>query len=218
MSPITRSTYRINNQTLPISDDLMTGRQVRTEGGFDPASDYVLIMVENRGTRSIGLDEKVAIDPAGSTEFHVFESDRVYSFTVDERGYEWGAERIAVDELRRFAHISADRELVLDEDHDQVLTLGSTLDLSERGAERIRSRRVQPKNITIIVNGREKSVPRGPISHERIVELAFGTEAPAVTHTVNWRLRDGDEGSLVAGQTIEVREGMIFTATATNRS
>ena len=199
MLPVTRSTYRINNQTLPISDALMTGRQIRTEGGFDPASAYVLIVVEDRGTRSIGLDEKVALDPAGSTEFHVFESDRVYSFTLDERGYEWGGEHIAVDDLRRFAHISDDRELVLDGD-------------------RIRSRRVQPKNVTIIVNGREKSVPRGPISYERIVELAFGTEAPAVTHTVNWRLRDGDEGSLVAGQTVEVREGMIFTATATNRS
>ncbi|MES3093672.1 multiubiquitin domain-containing protein [Sphingomonas aerolata] len=218
MSPFTRSTYRINNQTLPISDALMTGRQIRTEGGFDPASEYVLIVVEDRGTRSIGLDEKVALDPAGSTEFHVFESDRVYSFTLDERGYEWGGERIAVEDLRRFAHISDDRELVLDGDHDEVLAPGSTLDLSKRGAERIRSRRVQPKNVTIIVNGREKSVPRGLISYERIVELAFGTEAPAVTHTVNWRLRDGDEGSLVVGQTVEVRQGMIFTATATNRS
>ena len=132
--------------------------------------------------------------------------------------YEWGGERIAVEDLRRFAHISDDRELVLDGDHDEVLAPGSTLDLSKRGAERIRSRRVQPKDVTIIVNGREKSVPRGLISYERIVELAFGTEAPAVTHTVNWRLRDGDEGSLVVGQTVEVRQGMIFNATATNRS
>lgn len=218
MTPIIQSTYRINSQTMPGSDALMTGRQIRTEGGFDPASEYVLILVEDRGTRSIGLDERVAIDPAGSTEFYAFESDRVYSFTLDERGYEWGAEQIAVDELRRFAHIREDRELVLDGDQDEVLAPGSTLDLSRHGAERIRSRRTQPKNVTIIVNGREKSVPFGLISYERIVELAFGTGAPAVTHTVNWRLRDGDEGSLIAGQAVEVREGMIFTATATNRS
>lgn len=218
MSPISKDTFRVNGCVLPISDTLMTGRQVRTEAGFDPASEYSLILIEDRGTRSIGLDEKIEIDRAGNTEFQVFESDRVFSFTVDERGYEWGAERIDVNELRRFAHIRKDRELVLDGDEDEVLAPGSVLDLARRGAERIRSRPVRPKTVIIIVNGREKAVPSGSINYERIVELAFGSSAPAVTHTVNWRLRDGDEGSLLAGQSVAVREGMIFTATATNRS
>jgi len=214
----TKGTYQVNGRALPASDTLMTGRQVRTDAGFDPASEYVLVLIADRGTRSIGLDETVEIDTAGHTEFRAFESDRLFSFTVDERGYEWGAAQIGVDELRRIAHVQENRELVLDGDQDVVLKPGSTLDLGDRGAERIRSRPLRPKIITIIVNGREKKVDQGLISYERIVELAFGSSAPAVTHTVNWRQRDGEEGSLLSGQTIEAREGMIFTATATNRS
>jgi len=215
---ITKGTYRVNGRALPASDTLMTGRQIRTDAGFDPASEYVLVLITDRGTRSVGLDEMVEIDSAGSTELRVFESDRIFSFTVDERGYEWGAARIDVDELRRIVGVQENRELVLDGEEDIVLEPGSTLDLGARGAERIRSRTTRPKTVTIIVNGREREVEHGPISYERIVELAFGSSAPAVTHTVNWRQRDGEEGSLLAGQTVKAREGMIFTATATNRS
>lgn len=213
-----KGTYRVNDRELLASDNLMTGRQIRTEAGFDPASEYVLILIADRGTRSIGLDEMVEIDPAGSIELRAFESDRLFSFTVDERGYEWGVAQIDVDELRHIARVQEGRVLVLDGEKDIVLEPGSILDLGDRGAERIRSRPAQSKTVTIIVNGREREVARGPISHERIVELAFGSSAPAVTHTVNWRQRDGDEGSLLAGQTVKAREGMIFTATATNRS
>ncbi len=210
--------FMVNGRALRAADTLMTGRQIRTEAGFDPASEHVLILLTDRGTRSIGLDEMVELDPGGSTELRVFESDRVFSFTVDERGYEWGAARIDIDELRRIARVADGRELVLDGDDDIVLETGTTVDLGDHGSERIRSRPARPKTVTIIVNGREKEVERGPISHERIVQLAFGSSAPAVTHTVNWRQRDGDEGSLLAGETVRAREGMIFTATATNRS
>lgn len=72
--------------------------------------------------------------------------------------------------------------------------------------------------VSIIVNGREKEVDRGSIGYDKVVALAFGTSALAVTHTVNWRRRDGEEGSLLPGESVRVHEGMIFTATATNRS
>lgn len=209
--------FSVNGRTLQTSDLRMTGRQIRTEAGYDPASDYVLILLGDRGMRSIGLDEMVELD-GGGTAFRAFESDRVFSFTLDERGYEWGAASIDVDELRRISHVADDRELVLDDDEDVVLASGTSLDLGQRGSERIRTRRKAPRTVTIVVNGREKEIDRGPISHERIVQLAFGTEAPAVTHTVNWRRADGDEGSLLAGESVGAREGMIFTATATNRS
>lgn len=72
--------------------------------------------------------------------------------------------------------------------------------------------------VDIVVNGREKQVPHGRIDYERVLELAFGPAATAVTHTVNWRRPDGSEGSLLPGGGVEVCEGMIFTATATNRA
>lgn len=210
--------FSVNGRALRSRDRVLTGRQIRSEAGFDPASEHVLILVVERGTRSIGLDETLELDADGGTKLRAFFGDRVFSFTLDERGYEWGAPTIAVDELRALAGVPEERELVLDADEDDVLEAGTELRLDRAGAERIRSRPVRARTVTIVVNGREKEVPRGRISHEQVLELAFGSCAPAVTHTVTWRDRGGDEGSLLPGESVRVREGMIFNATATNRS
>ncbi len=79
-----------------------------------------------------------------------------------------------------------------------------------------------PKDVTIIVNTREKTVPKGKISFERIVELAFG-EVPTgdgITITVTYHRGHSDhpQGSLVAGATVEVVKGMVFDVSRTDRS
>lgn len=74
--------------------------------------------------------------------------------------------------------------------------------------------------VTIIVNGREKVVPKDELSFEEIVGLANLPTGENFTYTVTYR-RGPDprpEGSLVAGQTIKVKNGMIFNATATDKS
>lgn len=78
-----------------------------------------------------------------------------------------------------------------------------------------------PDTVTIIVNTREKSVPKGKISFEQVVALAFDTPptGPNVAFTVLYRRGQGNhEGSLVPGSTVEVVEGMIFNVSATDRS
>jgi hypothetical protein len=78
------------------------------------------------------------------------------------------------------------------------------------------------KDVTIIVNGRQKTVEKTEISFEEVVKLAFGS-APAgenTIHTVVYRRGDGHkpEGTLVEGETVKVKDGMIFDVTATNKS
>ena len=78
-----------------------------------------------------------------------------------------------------------------------------------------------PKTVTIIVNTREKTVPKGKISFEQVVELAFENPPTGenVAFTVLYRRGHGNhEGSLVPGKRVEVVEGMIFNVTATDRS
>lgn len=76
------------------------------------------------------------------------------------------------------------------------------------------------KDVTIIVNGRPKAVEKGELSFEEIVHLAFPTPQPNFEYTVTYS-RGHDpkkEGTLVAGQSIKVKEGMVFDVTETNKS
>ena len=67
-----------------------SGRDVRAAAGLNPASSFVLIHVRDRGSTSVGLDDKLDLK-AGKVEiFRAFESDRIFTFTLDERAFEWG--------------------------------------------------------------------------------------------------------------------------------
>lgn len=75
---------------------------------------------------------------------------------------------------------------------------------------------------TIIVNGREKEFAGKEISFEQVIALAFGEVSanPNISYTVTYKRGEGNkpEGSLVAGESVKVKEGMIFNATATDKS
>ncbi len=76
--------------------------------------------------------------------------------------------------------------------------------------------------VKIIVNAREKEWEKEKISYEEVVELAFGPLTPDenIVYTVTYsKGPDGHhEGSLVRGQSVPVKNGMIFNVTKTNKS
>lgn len=77
------------------------------------------------------------------------------------------------------------------------------------------------KEVTIIVNGREKQFPKEEISFAEVVALAFDTPPSSDTlYTVTYKRGHGSkpEGTLVEGQSVKVKDGMIFNVTATNKS
>jgi len=78
------------------------------------------------------------------------------------------------------------------------------------------------KKVTIIVNTRPKSWSEEEISYKQVVELAFGTysDDPNVVYTVTFSKGHDPkhEGSLVKGQSVKVKEGMIFNVTRTDKS
>ena len=80
-----------------------------------------------------------------------------------------------------------------------------------------------PKTVTIIVNTLEKTVDRNKvISFEEVVSLAYDGNPPTgefIEFTVMYRRGHGNkDGSLVAGQTVKVKDGMVFNVSATDRS
>lgn len=142
--------------------------------------------------------------------------------TLDELGWEWGAETILETDLRAYGQVANDKDIVLDGDTDQVIGRGVVINLGGKGAERFFTRKAPPRKVEIRVNGRKRIVDPGPLSYEAVVKLAFPNAQPNpdVIYTVGFRHGPPSrpEGSLVAGQSVEVCEGMIFNVSSTNRS
>jgi copper(I)-binding protein len=75
------------------------------------------------------------------------------------------------------------------------------------------------KDVTIVVNGREKAVAKDDVSFAEIVALANLPGGPNVAFTVTYRRGEGNkEGTLVEGETVKVKDGMIFNVTGTDKS
>jgi hypothetical protein len=78
------------------------------------------------------------------------------------------------------------------------------------------------KAITIIVNGQQKEVAETKIKFEEAVKLAFPSIPPGdnVMFTVRYRHgpKQNPSGTLLEGETVHIKNGMIFDVTQTVRS
>ena len=78
------------------------------------------------------------------------------------------------------------------------------------------------KEFTIIVNGREKVVTSRELSFDQIVALAFDQPQGGenIVYTVTFRRGHGNkpEGTLIEGDSMKIKEGMIFNVTQTDKS
>lgn len=214
--------YEVDGSVIRTDDDHIDGRGVRTSAGLNPASAYALIRTDGGVAQSIGLEEQVLLTHGQRALFRSFESDHVNALTVDERGWEWGADEIGEADIRRISRLPDDHELYLDSDHDKPIPRGSLVRLAGHGVEHVRSRKAQPSLIEIRINGRKREVEPGSITFEQLVVLAFPTPPTGaqVSFTVSYRKGPSahPEGSLLPGKSVHVVEGMTFHVTATDKS
>lgn len=77
-------------------------------------------------------------------------------------------------------------------------------------------------DIEIVVNGRTKTVTKKGLTFDEVVHLAFdpAPTGPNVLFTITYRRGEGNkpEGTLVQGETLKVKEGMVIHVTATDKS
>ncbi|UXI66128.1 multiubiquitin domain-containing protein [Tahibacter amnicola] len=78
------------------------------------------------------------------------------------------------------------------------------------------------KEFRIVVNAQEKLWNETTISFEQVTLLAFPNPPPGIviTYTVEYEAgpRPNPEGSMTAGQSVRIKNGMIFSVTETGRS
>lgn len=77
------------------------------------------------------------------------------------------------------------------------------------------------KEITVVVNGRPRVVSAKDLSFDDAIELAYpgGPRGDNWVYTVGYRRAHGDKsGSLTAGDTVKVKDGMVLDVTQTDKS
>ena len=104
-------------------------------------------------------------------------------------------------------------------DHEDILIPRNDTTISLKEDEHFYSQ----KDFVIIVNAQKKTVTKKVLTFNEVVELAFGQIPPnseAVTYTVSYRNgpHSNPEGSMVEGQSVKIKDGMIFNVTKTNKS
>ena len=113
-----------------------------------------------------------------------------------------------------FREVKGDREDPIIENDDEPVHL--------REDEHFHSGPAQPRKYTIIVNGQKKTVTTKKVSFEEIVKLAFPTppQGANILYTVSYEdgPRVNPQGSLKEGQSVFVKNWMIFNVTATDKS
>lgn len=214
--------FFVNEIQYKTADANVSGRDVLRIAGFDPASEHILIQIDRPGTHSVGLDDPVDLAEDDNVEFRAFASDRTFSFTVDERGYEWGARTITEADLRKISGAAEKKTFVLDrtDQPDRVLNEGDEVDLGERGTEHILTTAAY---VTIIVEAEPYKWLKGEkISYAEVVTLAFPDfpQHPERTYSVTYRKGEGQhhEGVLPSGGSVKVKDGMEFNVTDTGQS
>lgn len=76
------------------------------------------------------------------------------------------------------------------------------------------------KSYSIIVNGRPRQVTDHKLTYLQVVQLAYPGEQPTetVSFTVTYSNPHGKDGSLVAGQEVVIKDGIIFNVRKTDQS
>lgn len=78
------------------------------------------------------------------------------------------------------------------------------------------------KSFTIVVNAEQKTVTTRELTFEQIVQLAFPNNPQGGNwlFTVTYRKGEGNkpEGTLVKGESVKLKNGMVFNVTATDKS
>lgn len=224
-SPPERSGHKfafiLNGERYRTGDDTLDGRAIRLIAGLTPPSDYILVEVRRPGTSSVGLQDPVTLSQDAPAEFHAWKADRLFSFTLDEIGYEWGDKRITEAELRNVSGVEDDKDLILErtDQPDQVLGDGDLVALNPDGVEHLRTAEAAT---TIYINTEPFVVTGRKLTFEKLVGLAFNPvpSGPNIMITVDYGKgpKKKPKGSLEAGQSVKIVNGMTFDVTATDRS
>lgn len=214
-------TLTIDNAKIESDDPVLTGRQLLELADRTPVEEHLVLFFGNRRQlEDIDLEESVDLREPGRERFVTFRSDRIFNFELDGQRQPWGADTISETTLRRIAGIGNGGSVWLErrDQEDQLLQEGEEISLDPQGVERFYTKRA----LTIIVNGRRKVVEQTTLTFDELLALAFDPVPVGSYWCFTVAYRSGppanEEGTLIAGESVELKDGMVFNVTATDKS
>ncbi len=206
-----------------IHDPIPTGSQILDAAGItDPVNFVAYRILHNGLLEALRPDETTDLRDSGAERFIIFRTDRSFRFLLNDRSFDWGAPHITGLTLKKLAGVDPVSMAVVQE----VLgALGRTIadldfvDLAAPGVERFVTR---TQEYDILVNTRPKHVVGATLTFWAVVMLAFPQAVQNATtyYTVTFKRgpRPNPEGSMVAGDGVYLKEGMLFNVTSTDKS
>jgi hypothetical protein len=222
--------YRIliGNETLKfepriISDPVPTGAQILESAGITSPAEYVAYRILQNGLlEELRPDETTDLRDSRTERFIVFRTDRSFRFLLNDRSFDWGALHITGLTLKKLAGVDlATMDVWLDIPGAANRRIGDQefVDLAAPGVERFFTR---VREYHIFVNTRPQQVATPTLNFWEVVKLAFPQADPNATtyFTVTYKRgpKSNPEGSMVAAETVHLKDGMLFNVTATDKS
>lgn len=221
----------VGDRLIPLPRRQLKARDVLHQAGADPES--ATLVRDFNSPIDIGFEPDVPVDLADGNVFrivagacerrHVVASESPkFAFVADDRWEVTIQPKQTTESLRGLLGIPDGVELVRDFESpiDEPIEEGERVNFKD-GPVFI-ARKTEGREITIIVRGRPRKVSGRRISFDEVVALAYTpvrTE-PFIVYTVSYSRgpKANPEGDLFRGQTVKIKEGMVFCVTETDKS
>lgn len=156
---------------------------------------------------------------------HSNQDDKKWNFTINNKLFHWLEQFIMGLQIRKLGEIGENDEIFLKitgNGKDKLITNETNVDLSLLpSTEHFYSKEVEDE-VVIIVNGSPKKWQKKQISFVEVIVLAYGNfiDKPTMVYTVAFEdgPKQNPEGSMVKGDSVLIKNKMIFHATATDKS
>jgi hypothetical protein len=221
----------VDDRLIPLPRRQLKARDILYQAAAD--ADSATLVRDFNSPNDIGFEPDAQVDLADGNVFrivagacerrHVVTSESPkLAFAVDDRWEVTIQPKQTAESLRGLLDIRDDVELLRDFESpiDEPIEEGERVSFKD-GPVFI-TRKADGHEITIIVRGRPRKVSGRSISFDEVVALAYNpvrTE-PFIVYTVSYSrgLRANPEGDLFRGQTVKIKEGMVFCVTETDKS
>lgn len=222
-----RFSVKIDDQTFTLTNSAPTGRELLALVGRSPDDFFLVFLVPGEPDQIVELDEPFDLSGPGTEKFVLVSRARRFAIQVDETTHTVVGPLISGAQILELAGKDPDTHFVTQiivGEGDIVIDPEDQVDISEPGRERFTVVLNPAGACKIIVNTRSYPWDRRSITFEDVVKLAYPDHAqddPNTTiYTVKYRCGDASdpEGTLVAGERLKVRCGMVFDVDRTNRS
>ncbi len=210
-----------NWRPVQFQDAKVTGAQIAEAAGAHPVGNFVVLQqLKTFELESLRPTELANLD--AGTRFFVIKGDGTKKFSVDGLSLEWPRKSLSGSDIKQLVgkdHEEVELILERDDGSNKIIDDDENINLQNERFERFITRPFQHE-FKIIINAIEHKWNKRWISFHDLISIEFPT-APAsqnVTITFFGGPPSGAEGVLGEGDSIKIKDRMVFGVKFTDKS